>query len=162
MNEELGDWLALASGDVPVGEQQRLRAELVGHYEDAVNLYVQQGKSPVEAHRAALADLGDPHETADAARRIYGTRSRARIWPSFGREHGGARMVFSTEQDPCSPAADSSGTGGGAGTVQHGGRDHGRAAVRAGDARQQLCACRLLFHACATGRFDRRRPARSK
>ena len=92
MNGELGDWLALASGDVPVGEQQRLRAELLAHYEDAVNLYMQQGKSPVEAHRAALADLGDPHETADAARRIYGTRRRARIWPWFGRLPGRMRL----------------------------------------------------------------------
>jgi hypothetical protein len=68
---ELNQWLDEATKALPAKVNAHARQELQTHYEDAVEAHSAQGQSPFEAHRAALAELGDAKEIARALRETH-------------------------------------------------------------------------------------------
>jgi hypothetical protein len=64
---ELTHWLDSATRGLPKEARGWIRAELQGHYDDAVQDHLEQGVSVEEAQRAALAELG----SASAIRRDF-------------------------------------------------------------------------------------------
>lgn len=67
----LTKWLRTATQGLPEDVTLSLREELQSHYEDAVRDYLAQGKDSADAHRAALADLGDARQVGRALRRVH-------------------------------------------------------------------------------------------
>jgi hypothetical protein len=74
--EELARWLEAAAKGLPAAAQAVIRAEIEAHYADAVGDHQALGKTAEEAHRAALADLGDVQATARALRDTHLARQR--------------------------------------------------------------------------------------
>ena len=68
---ELKKWLDEATKALPAKVSAHARRELLAHYEDAVEAHTAKGKLPMEAHRAALAAMGDAKETARALRETH-------------------------------------------------------------------------------------------
>jgi hypothetical protein len=64
-------WLAEATQGLPREAATQARAELIAHYEDAVEEHQCQGKGRHEAHAAALADLGDADTVRRMLRRVH-------------------------------------------------------------------------------------------
>jgi hypothetical protein len=63
-NEDLRNWLDVATKGLPKDTAQTVRAELEAHYTDAFNEHEKRGESAADAHTAAMAELGDPKATA--------------------------------------------------------------------------------------------------
>jgi len=74
--EELARWLQTATRGLSREVQDRVRVEIEAHYDDAVADHLAAGKDADEAHRAALADLGEPQGTARALRGAYVSTAR--------------------------------------------------------------------------------------
>jgi hypothetical protein len=74
--DELATWLKTATHGLPRAVSDMVRAEIEAHYHDAVADYQSEEKESEEAHRAALADLGDPEATARALRETHLTARR--------------------------------------------------------------------------------------
>jgi hypothetical protein len=74
--EELARWLEAATQGLPQAAQAVVRAEIEAHYADAVSDHRASGKTAEEAHRAAMADLGDVRATARALRDTHLARQR--------------------------------------------------------------------------------------
>ncbi len=74
--EDLARWLETATKGLPAAAQQVVRAEIEAHYADAVSDHRAAGKTAEEAHRAAMADLGDVRATARALRDTHLARQR--------------------------------------------------------------------------------------
>jgi len=68
---ELARWLQTATRGLSGEVRDRVRAEIEAHYHDAVADHLAAGKGADEAHRAALADLGEPRGTARALRETH-------------------------------------------------------------------------------------------
>jgi hypothetical protein len=64
IDEDFRRWLDAVTRGLPPDLCAAVREEITAHYEDALQDYRARGKSPAEAHRAALADLGDADDTA--------------------------------------------------------------------------------------------------
>ena len=74
--EDLARWLETATQGLPAAAQAAVRAEIEAHYADAVSDHRASGKTAEEAHRAAMADLGDVRATARALRDTHLARQR--------------------------------------------------------------------------------------
>jgi hypothetical protein len=74
--EELARWLEAATRGLPPAAQEVVRAEIEAHYADAVGDHQALGQTAAEAHRAAMADLGDVRATAHALRDTHLARQR--------------------------------------------------------------------------------------
>lgn len=74
--EDLTRWLQTATRGLSREVRDGVRAEIEAHYHDAVADHLAAGKGADEAHRAALADLGDPQGTARALRGAYLSTAR--------------------------------------------------------------------------------------
>ncbi len=74
--EDLARWLETATKGLPATAQAVVRAEIEAHYADAVSDHRAAGKTAEEAHRAAMADLGDVQATARALRDTHQARQR--------------------------------------------------------------------------------------
>jgi hypothetical protein len=74
--EELARWLQTATRGLSREVRDRVRAEIEAHYHDALADHLAAGKGADEAHRAALADLGEPQGTACALRGAYVSTAR--------------------------------------------------------------------------------------
>lgn len=74
---DITSWLALATKGLPDEARQRVCEEIEDHYWSSARRYQEQGKSAAEAHRDAIAELGDVREArcafldAHASRRRY-------------------------------------------------------------------------------------------
>jgi len=89
-NHDLDQWLETATKNLPAGISQTVCAEIEAHYADTVAEHQAQGKSPAEAHQAALAALGDVQATARALRDTHLAHRRylavslvSLIWPIY-------------------------------------------------------------------------------
>ncbi len=76
ITEDLAHWLETATRGLPAAAQAVVRAEIEAHYADAVEDHRASGKTAEEAHRAAMADLGDVRATARALRDTHLARQR--------------------------------------------------------------------------------------
>ncbi len=76
ITEDLAHWLETATRGLPAAAQAVVRAEIEAHYADAVEDHRASGKTAEEAHRAAMADLGDVRATARALRDTHQARQR--------------------------------------------------------------------------------------
>ncbi len=74
--EDLARWLEAATKGLPAAAQAVVRAEIEAHYADAVGDHRAAGQTAEEAHRAAMADLGDVRATARALRDTHLARQR--------------------------------------------------------------------------------------
>jgi hypothetical protein len=74
--EDLARWLETATQGLPAVAQEVVRAEIEAHYADAVSDHQASGKTVEEAHRAAMADLGDVRAAARALRDTHLARQR--------------------------------------------------------------------------------------
>jgi hypothetical protein len=88
VNAELAHWLDEATRGLPCRAAAQVRAELSNHYADALEDYEARGKSPNEAHQAALRDLGNAitvraglFETYLAPRRYRLAMAAALVFP---------------------------------------------------------------------------------
>lgn len=68
MSEALERWLEAALRHAPRGRRTRLAHEIRSHYADAVAAHRARGLAPQLAEQRALAELGDPADTARALR----------------------------------------------------------------------------------------------
>lgn len=66
VSREVDRWLKAATRGLPPASRADIRAELLAHFEDACADYQAEGLTLAQAQRAALADLGNSHETARA------------------------------------------------------------------------------------------------
>lgn len=89
-DQDLNHWLETATRDLPPDISQLIREEIEAHFADALAEHRAQGKSPEAAYRAALADLGDVHDTARALRdthlakrRYFRAAAVSMAWPIF-------------------------------------------------------------------------------
>jgi len=88
-NPDLVRWLNLATRGLPADVAASVRAEFEAHYEDALLEHQSRGLNDFEAHRHALAELGDAREAARAlhdthlAERRYLKAALASIAPSI-------------------------------------------------------------------------------
>jgi hypothetical protein len=71
VNVELQLWLTAATRDVIPSVQERVRQEILDHFEMAVEAFLEAGMSADDAHQAALDDLGTPEAMAHALRAVY-------------------------------------------------------------------------------------------
>lgn len=69
MNFEI--WLQTATQGLPRNRLEAIRAELTGHYLDAVDDYQLQGLSSENAHHLALRELGDARAVCDGLRSVH-------------------------------------------------------------------------------------------
>lgn len=69
MNFEI--WLQTATQGLPQNRIDTIRAELTGHYLDAVDDYLLQGLSSENAHYLALRELGDAKAVCDGLRSVH-------------------------------------------------------------------------------------------
>jgi hypothetical protein len=69
--QEMARWLREATHGLPPEGEILARAELVAHYQDAVEAYRLQGKGPDAAHDAALSDLGEAKTLRRMLRRVH-------------------------------------------------------------------------------------------
>jgi hypothetical protein len=74
--QDLAHWLEAATQGLPAAARAVVRAEIEAHYADAVGDHRASGKAEEEAHRAAMADLGDVRATARALRDTHLARQR--------------------------------------------------------------------------------------
>ncbi|MBE0689538.1 MAG: hypothetical protein IH587_05380 [Anaerolineae bacterium] len=81
---DLQRWLSSATRGLPASIKSLICQELAAHYEDAFDEQCDSGLLPGDAHRAALAQLGDPVTTRRALRRVHLARQRYRpaAWAS--------------------------------------------------------------------------------
>jgi hypothetical protein len=79
---ELTRWLQTATRGLSREVRDRVRVEIEAHYHHAIADHLAAGKGNDEAHRAALADLGEPQDTARALRGAY--VSTARMFVALG------------------------------------------------------------------------------
>lgn len=78
-DDDLARWLGEATRGLTPDVRDSVQAELEAHYHDAVRDHVAAGKSETDAHRAALADLGDAAPTARALRETHSSPRRYEI-----------------------------------------------------------------------------------
>jgi len=72
---EIDRWLERATRRLPSEIRDDVRDELECHYLDALDDYLKQGLSKIDAHRAVMRDLGSEDDTAGALRGVhYSTR----------------------------------------------------------------------------------------
>jgi len=64
-------WLQTATQGLPQNRVSGIRAELRGHYLDAVDDYLLQGLSSQNAHQLALRELGDAQTVCDGLRSVH-------------------------------------------------------------------------------------------
>ncbi len=64
-------WLQTATHGLPQNRVSAIRAELTGHYLDAVDDYLLQGLSSENAHHLALRELGDAKSVCDGLRSVH-------------------------------------------------------------------------------------------
>lgn len=83
MKQELEDWLDIATQQCSADQRHQFREEIIAHYEDAVHSYQAQGLPAEAAHKAALADLGDPYTTALAFLESPSTHSFLQSLPRY-------------------------------------------------------------------------------
>ncbi len=79
MNEtshEIQIWLAKATQGLPSKTQQMAQTELVDHYLQALDDFLQDGQTQSEAQQAAIQRLGDPETTRRAWCQVYPSRQR--------------------------------------------------------------------------------------
>jgi hypothetical protein len=68
---DLCAWLRIATRGLPRAIKTVVYDELSAHYQDAYDEHHTAGMSAADAHRAALAQLGDPRATAHALRETH-------------------------------------------------------------------------------------------
>lgn len=85
-NPELIDWLETATHGLPPEARELVWMEIEGHYLDALDDYLAQGKSFEAAHRAAMEALGNPGEASEGLSDTYlaGRRYRIAVFASLG------------------------------------------------------------------------------
>lgn len=76
---ELDRWLDAATRGLPAPAAARVRAELSDHYADALEDYAARGRTPAEARRAALRDLGCAESVRAGLRELYLAPRRYRL-----------------------------------------------------------------------------------
>lgn len=64
-------WLKRATAGLPADLAAELREELEAHYQDALDAYVAEGLSILEAHQAVMDDLGASEDTAEGLRTVH-------------------------------------------------------------------------------------------
>lgn len=74
-------WLHIATQDLPIHRLEAIRAELMGHYLDAVDDYLLQGLSVDNARAIALRELGDARAVCDGLRLVH--IHRRDYWRAF-------------------------------------------------------------------------------
>jgi hypothetical protein len=79
MNADLERWLDAATKGLPRESRGWVREELQFHYEDSVREHSARGMSAVEAHRAALAELGRAADVGGDLRETHLAERRYRI-----------------------------------------------------------------------------------
>jgi hypothetical protein len=85
-NPELAGWLEIATHDLPPEACELVWMEIEGHYLDALDDHLAQGKSLDAAHRAAMAALGDADEAAEELcdTHLADRRYRIAVFASLG------------------------------------------------------------------------------
>ncbi len=71
MNGEFQNWLDRATAGLPPEIQIPVRAELAGHYHDALADDQRMGQPTATAHERVMTELGDAAETASGLRKIH-------------------------------------------------------------------------------------------
>jgi hypothetical protein len=75
MNPEVSMWLAFVTAGLAPNEQQQTQAEIVEHFEMAVENHEKQGLEPRQARLMALADLGDARQAKIIYEQSYFTEA---------------------------------------------------------------------------------------
>ena len=88
---ELDGWLAQATQGFSDETRQRIREEIEDHYLSGVSHYQARGKSEEEAHRSALAELGNRR---DARRAFHDTYASKRNYMVVGFLSMGMPLLF--------------------------------------------------------------------
>jgi hypothetical protein len=78
MNNDLEQWLGRASQGLTFQAAQRLREEVVEHYNMMIEDHLQNGADKSHAHRAALEALGDPQLTMRGLIEVYRSKAHYR------------------------------------------------------------------------------------
>jgi hypothetical protein len=68
---DLQAWLIFATVELTIPVKKRIQLEINEHYAEAVAAYIREGLSEPDARRKALAELGDPHESAKRFRKQH-------------------------------------------------------------------------------------------
>lgn len=58
--QTIAEWLEIATRKLAEPAKERIRAEIEGHYAEAIEAHREDGLSETDAQAAALAELGDP------------------------------------------------------------------------------------------------------
>ena len=77
--QDVSEWLEIATEKLAPAAKERIRAEIVSHYDEAVDGHLQNGLPRSAAHAAALAELGDAKAAATGFRRAHLTKFEFRI-----------------------------------------------------------------------------------
>ncbi|MGB1288325.1 MAG: hypothetical protein ACPG7F_17450 [Aggregatilineales bacterium] len=76
---DLQHWLKQATKGLPADDADRVRDELLWHYEDARDAYLSEGMTPDAAHQAVMADLGIAKDVATGFK-VSRYASRRYLW----------------------------------------------------------------------------------
>jgi hypothetical protein len=83
--QNVSEWLEIATKKLAPAAKERIRAEIVSHYDEAVDGHLQNGSPRSAAHTAALDELGDARAAARRFRRTHLTKYEFLIIARFLR-----------------------------------------------------------------------------
>ena len=90
--DELCLWLGIATRGLCDEAKERVYAEIRSHHAEAVAEELGQGRTLCQAHRQAMAALGDPWSARKAYRRAYLTREEVRQWDRVRKSLSSRRL----------------------------------------------------------------------
>lgn len=84
IHPDLARWLKKSTRGLDADLAEMIREEITAHYEDAVDDYVAQGKTPDEAHMLAMRDLGDESAVGKGFRQVHHSDRRYLLYALVG------------------------------------------------------------------------------
>src|SRR4051812_22444050 len=74
----ISEWLDIATEGLASSARHRIASEIKGHYDEALQIHLANGQTPLGATLLAMEDLGDPQAAAKIYHRTYLTKKEDR------------------------------------------------------------------------------------